>query len=114
MFPQLLEVGLHTYSAGPVNGYGSETAVYTPPKDSPGTAAKVYGWSVASSFEPRPDDLVVTDVDLFAPADFPAGAYDVIDLPDGQYEVIGQSQDYNHGPFRFTPGVLVHLRRVAG
>jgi hypothetical protein len=114
MFPQLFEVGVHIYSAGPTNGYGSETAVYTPPKDSPGTAAKVYGWSVASSTEPRPEDLVVTDVDLFAPADFPAAAYDVIDLPEGQYEVIGTPQDYTHGPFGSALGIRVKLRRVGG
>jgi hypothetical protein len=115
MFPLRYEVGLHAYSTGG-DGYSS-AAVYTPPRDSPGIAEKVYGWSVPSSTEPHGagrDNLVVTDVELLAPPDFPVGPYDLVDLPDGQYEVIGQPQDYTHGPFAYTPGVVVKLRRVEG
>ena len=113
MLPLLREVGLHAYSTGG-DGY-SGAAVYTPPRDSPGIAEKVYGWSVPSSREPHGegrDNVVVTDVELLAPPGFPVGPYDVIDLPDGQYEVIGQPEDYNQGPFAYTPGVRVNLRKV--
>jgi hypothetical protein len=108
MFPFLVEVGLHTYSAGPNNGYGP-TAVYTPAKDSPGTAAKVYGWSETSTTETDKCDVVVTDVELFAPPEFQASPFDLVDLPDGQYEVTGAAQ-HSQGPFGTALGVVVKLR----
>ena len=70
MYPRLLEVGVHTYSAGPNNGYGP-TAVYTPAKDSPGTTAKVYGWAETDS-ETNDHDVSVADLELFAPPEFEA------------------------------------------
>jgi hypothetical protein len=118
MLPLRHEVGLHSYSAGGIDGYGCTIPVYTPPRESPGIVEKVYGWVVSSSTEPHVDagrsDLVVTDVELFASPDFQVSAYDLIDLPDGQYEVMGQPEDYTRGPFGSALGVLVKLRRVEG
>lgn len=115
MLPLLYEVGVHTYSEGPSDGYGP-TVVYTPPKDDPGVAVKVYGWSVPSSTEPPEEqgNLVVIDVELLAPAGFVVSPHDVIDLPDGQYEVIGAAEDFTHGPFGTAFGILVKLCRVEG
>jgi hypothetical protein len=110
MFPQLFEVGVHTYSAGPSNGYGP-TAVYTPAKDDQGTTAKVYGWSETSTLATDEHDVLVTDIELFAPPDFSASPFDLIDLPDGQYEVVGAAQ-HIHSPFSATLGVVVKLRLI--
>jgi hypothetical protein len=117
MLPLRHEVGLHSYSAGEIDAYGCTIPVYTPPRDSPGTAEKVYGWSLPLSIEPHGegrDNIIVTDVELLAPPGFSVGPYDVVDLPDGQYEVVGHPQDYGYGPFGFDPGVVVKLRRVEG
>lgn len=115
MVPLLFEVGIHVYSSGPSDGYGP-TMVYTPPRDVPGIAEKVYGWSSPSSSEPREGhgNIIVTDVELLAPAGFSVGPYDVVDLPDGQYQVMGHPQDFGYGPFGYDPGVVVKLRRVEG
>ncbi len=112
-----LEVGIHIYSAGARDRYNSVIPTYSPPKDEPGTRLKVYGWTVRSSTEPpspgpSSHNIVVTEVDLFAPADFPIGPYDLVDLPDGQYEVIGEPEDFQHGPFGSKLGVLVKLRKA--
>lgn len=117
MLPMILEVGLHTYSAGERNGYNAVIPVYTPAKDEQGIRLKVFGWSVRSSIEPpgpgpSPHNLVITEVDLFAPPDFPVAPNDLVDLPDGQYEVIGESEDFGHGPFGSGLGLLVKLRKA--
>jgi hypothetical protein len=118
MLPLTVEVGVHTYSAGQLDQNGIAASVYTPPKDEPGHKHKVYGWHVPSSTEPRGAgglaERIVTEVELFAPAGFPVGPSDLVDLPDGQYHVIGHPLDYTHGPFAAWPGVVVNLRMVEG
>jgi hypothetical protein len=111
--PLPVEVGVHTYSAGALDRYGTHTPVYTPALDKPGTMHAVYGWQVADSTEPA--DLGGTipraDVQLYAPPGFPIGPDDLVDLPDGQYHVIGWPLGWTHGPFGYTPGVVVQLRK---
>jgi len=115
-FPLRFTVGLHTYSEGTADGYNESAAVYTPVKTVAGTSYRVYGWSTPTSTEPKlaGHDRVIVDVELLVPPGFPAGPHDLIDLPDGQYEVLGQPEDYNNGPFGFTPGLVVNLRRTTG
>ena len=48
-------------------------------------------------------ERVVVDVEVFASPGLPVGPYDLVDLPDGQYWVIGQPEDYTNGPFGQTP-----------
>jgi hypothetical protein len=117
MLPMTLEVGLHTYSAGEPNRYNVVEPVYTPPRDQPGTPVKVYGWAVTTTREPSapgpsPHNMVVTEVDLFAPPGFTIAPHDVVDLPDGQYEVIGDPQTFQQGPFGSTLGTVVALKKV--
>lgn len=112
-FPLLFTVGVHTASS--TADYNSATT-YAPAADQPGTQVKVYGWSTPSSTEPKRAgrDEVVVDVELLVPPDFVVAADDLIDLPDGQYEVLGDPEDYNHGPFGFQPGKIVNLQKVSG
>lgn len=115
--PALLEVGVHTYSTGQRDRYNTPVPVYTPAKDQPGTRLKVFGWTVRASTEPpgpgpSPHNIVVTEVDLYAASDFPIGPDDLVDLPDGQYDVIGEPQGFQHGPFGSCLGVVVKLRKA--
>lgn len=57
------------------------------------------------------DNIVATDVELLAPVGFSVNPYDLIDLPDGQYEVVGRPQEMSYGPFGTDFGVMVKLRR---
>ncbi|KUI43910.1 hypothetical protein AU197_21130 [Mycobacterium sp. IS-1590] len=119
MLPLAQEVRVHTYSKGPLDAYGTAEAVYTPPLDQPGAPQRVYGWQVPESTERRAlgghAEMVITDVDLYAPPDFQIAPTDVVDLPGaGQFHVIGHPIDYTHGPFVAQPGVVVRLRKVEG
>lgn len=115
-FPTPFTVGVHTYSAGSDDGYGNPVPVYTPARDQPGTEYAVCGWvTSAPPVEERGgQDRVIIDLQLFAPATFPATAYDLVDVEDTQFEVIGEAEDYNNGPW-WMPGVAVwNLRNVTG
>jgi hypothetical protein len=118
-FPTPNTVALHVRSGVGEDDHGNEIDVYTPPLDEPGTPHQVIGWSTPSSTEPllAGHDRVVVDVELLAPPGFPAKPHDVIDLPDspaGRFEVVGEVRDFTRGPFGFTPGGVLNLRRVEG
>jgi len=116
MFPTRFTVGLHTYSAGAGDDYNPSTPVYTPAKIAAGVSARVYGWAPVSSAEPKVvgHDRVVVEMELLVPPNFAVAPQDLIDLDDGQYEVIGWPEDYTKGPFGFTPGKVINLRKVEG
>jgi hypothetical protein len=119
-FPALFTVGLHTYSAGADDGYGNPTPVFTPAKEDPGTAYKVFWFAVKASTTPYlmestgNEDQVFSDAQLCAPRDFPATPYALIDIGDTQYQVLGAADDFNSGPW-WVPGMVIwNLRSYAG
>lgn len=115
-YPLLFEVRVHAYTPGIKNDYGELIEVYTPELDEPGTVRKVFGWAAPTSTEPKlaGHDRVTVDVELIAPPGV-CGPHDVVDLPGvGQFNVIGEAEDYNHNPW-FQPGLVIfNLRRVEG
>lgn len=92
----------------PINGYGEPVDL------------RVFGWAVPASEEPSPStqDRVIVDVKVYVPPSETVGRRDrvVIDVgPNaGTFEVIGEVEDYTHGPFGWEPGVVVNLQRVEG
>ena len=75
----------------------------------------VFGWSFKSTSDGGTAPLagrVHTEVALLTPEpDWRDG--DIVTLPDrGDFVVIGDPEDFNTGPFGFTPGYRVTLRRV--
>ena len=69
-----------------------------------------YGWSVPQSSEPKlaGHSQRVVVVELLAPV----GAFtanDAVKLPDREdvLEVIGEPENYEHGPFGWSPGIEV-------
>lgn len=82
--------------------------------DSVSTVA-VYGWQPVSEVERHTAALsgrTVTDLKLLSPTgDFLPT--DAVVINGVTYEVDGLVEDYNHGPFGFTPGYAIGLRRVA-
>ena len=70
----------------------------------------VHGWSVPQSSEPKlaGHSQRVVSVELLAPV----GAFsanDAVKLPDRDdvLEVIGEPENYEHGPFGWSPGIEV-------
>ena len=72
----------------------------------------VYGWAPAGTNESTASRQTVTaDLELYAPSDFVVDPRDRIRILGKTYEVQGDVEDFDHGPFGFTPGVRVNLRR---
>lgn len=115
-FPTPYTVGHHAYSADAEDDYGREATMFTPARDVDGVQVAVYGWANPAGTEPKlaGHDRVEVEVELYAPPGFNPGPHDLIDLPSGQFEVVGYPEDYMHGPFGFQPGYVVNLRRVEG
>lgn len=74
----------------------------------------VYGWYQSSSSEPleRGANRVSTTLVVLSP--WPAAVKDRIVIDGIAYEVVGESQDWNHGPFGLEPGYQFTVRRIDG
>lgn len=105
-------VGWHT-DLGAVDGEGNPIVEYIPPLEEPGSPTEIIGWAPADAAEPE-IGRVIHDVDLYIRPGVTGQPQDVVDLPDGQYEVVGWPLDWTHGPYPYTPGVIVQLKRVTG
>jgi hypothetical protein len=111
-FPANYEVSWHTWSAGVATARNTPTDVYTPALDAAGVVRMAIG--PAPTRESEPDETrVQSDIDLFVPPDFGAvNPRDVCDMSLGRFQVVGYTQDYSLGPFNYTPGGVVKLKRV--
>lgn len=90
------------------NAYGNTTDAWaTEP-----VVKRVYGWAPAGTNEATASRQTVTaDLELYAPSDFTLDPRDRVRVMGRTYEVQGEVEDFDHGPFGFTPGVRVNLRR---
>ena len=76
------------------------------------TPTPVYGWAPAGTNESNASRHTVTaDLELYGPPDFTLDPRDRVVILGDTYEVLGAVEDFNHGPFGYTPGVRVNLRR---
>lgn len=117
LFPTPYSVGVHRRLYSTVDDYGRDVPAFFPARDVPGDPVRVHGWGSPRSLEPKlaGHDRVVVELELFAPVGTSIGPHDLVDLPDGQFEVVGHPEDHSCGPF--APGVgglVINLRRVEG
>lgn len=99
---------LHSaHSEGPRDAHGGTSDIWADP-----VPRMVFGWAPVRSDEPKTVGLnrVVVDVELFSP--WPAAPKDRITIDSRVFEVEGESEDWNHGPFGFAPGFVINLRRA--
>ncbi len=87
------------------DAHGNPVDDWTPP-----TTVPVYGWAAPNSTEPKRAgiDAVVVTLQVIAPV-FTAGDKDRVIVQGVEYDVVGDVEDWNHGPFGFAPGVVVNL-----
>ena len=80
----------------------------------PPTIRYVIGWAQPASREPRSAGVaaLVVDLELYVGPEWRSGENDRITVDGERFLQEGLVADYNHGPFGFTPGGVVHLRRV--
>lgn len=110
--PTLFSAGVRASTPGALDAHGNPEKSWGPAASHP-----VCGWSAPSSGEPKlaGHDRVVVDIELIAPVAFPAKPQDLVVLEGREFEVLGEPEDYEHGPFGFRPGVLIwNLQRVEG
>ena len=111
MFPTLFTVGWHTFSSSGSDRNGNPIQTWTPALGSAGTAVAVHGWAPTQVDEPQQDHSLDL-IDLFLPVGAVSAPGDVVDLPQGQFEVVGHPLDWSRGPFQpGWGGVVVKLRR---
>ena len=98
----------HLAYAGTVeDSRGNEIPAFAAP-----VARKVYGWAAPQSSEPKVAGVesVVVTLEVFAPT-FPVSDRDRMVVDGDVFEVVGDPEDFNHGPFGFAPGMVVNLTR---
>ena len=78
-------------------------------------SVRVYGWGPPSpDGETRPElSGLRRDLDVFCKTAF-CGPGDQVVVDGTPYDVVGHPEDFNHGPFGFTPGYRVSLKRAEG
>ena len=98
-----------TWSGGEADAHGNTVDAYAEP-----VPRYVYGWAPTSSTEPKTvgPNRVVVDLEVFSP--FTLQPKDRVVVHGRTYEVEGECEDWNHGPFGHRPGFVVNLRRVDG
>ena len=111
-FP-LAQVVSHLAYVGQVrNDRGNLVDAWADPVEVP-----VYGWHTSATHEPQiaGHDRVLVDAQVLAPQSWRPSPRDKVTLPGfGEYQVIGETEDFNHGPFGWEPGNRVNLRKVTG
>lgn len=76
----------------------------------------VYGWGPATMTEPPEAGRseVAWTMDIYAPSSWEPAPADHVVLDGVEFEVVGHPEVWDYGPFGFSPGVVVHCRRVEG
>lgn len=91
-----------------------ENAVGQPVYSTDTRSIKVYGWQSTSQEDRHTAVLngrTVSELQLLSPTgDFRPS--DAVIINGVTYEVAGDVEDFNHGPFGFTPGYVIGLRKV--
>lgn len=111
VIPLPFTVGLRSYSSSGEDAHGNAIPTFAAAVDTPAF------WWTPTSTEPRlaGQDRVI--VDMFVVVDSATAVYphDRIDVEDREFEVIGEPEDYDHGPFGYSPRRRpIALRRVDG
>ena len=110
-YPAPWTVGRRVFAQSGQDAHGNPVWSWSDPVPQP-----VYAWAPAGTSEPfqAGRDAVTWDLDLFAPPGFTAGPRDRFVVDGTEFEVEGMARDFTHGPFGFTPGVVLRLKRVEG
>ena len=110
MFPERFTVQHEVFTPGVEDSQGNEVDAWAAP-----VAVRVYGWAPPSGDREIRDTRtgVERDLDLYCRTPF-AGPRDRVTIRGERFTVVGHPENYDFGPFGFTPGCRVNLRRVEG
>ena len=112
IFPERFKVLHEALDVDAVDDWGNPIESFLPP-----TEVSVYGWGPPSPDQPIRDlsTGIDHDIDLYCSKPFTQHR-DKVTLPNElePLEAQGRPEDFNHGPFGFTPGYRIKLKRVEG
>jgi hypothetical protein len=110
VYPLAQTVGQKPYTSTTKNAHGNDVVNYGAVITRP-----VYGYGPptrTSDAEPG-GTQVIDGLDVFAPV-FPVDPRDLFVVDGIEYTVDGHADDWTKGPFGFSPGQVIHLKRVEG
>lgn len=109
--PTPFTIGVKRHVAGSVDRYNNPTDTWSAP-----VAVLVYGIVPTSSDEPFEigRNAVVTGLTVLAPVGTVIGAKDRVVIDSDEYEVDGDIADWSNGPFSWSPGMEIKLKRAVG
>jgi hypothetical protein len=103
-------LGLKRRTTGTKDAHGNVIEGHADPVDWP-----VYAIAPSTSEEPGVDRLAVTTgLSVLAPLSTVPGPLDRVVIDGEEWEIDGEVANYTRGPFGFTPGVVVSLKRAEG
>lgn len=104
-------IGVKRYVEGVEDAHGNVNESWTEPEN-----VLVYSIAPASLTESSDGtrDAVISGLTVLAPPTVTVDAKDVVVIDGDEYEVAGDMGDWNRGPFGFTPGNTINLRKVSG
>lgn len=102
-------VRLSVWTPGGATSHGRTPGTFSDPQD-----RMVYGWAVPTSDEPKTvgENRLVVDLVVYAP--WTCSDKDRITILGRDFEVTGEPEDYNRGPFGWQPGYVINCRRIRG
>lgn len=99
--------------SGAKDALGVPVVTYGPP-----VATPVHGWSPplvdTENGDPGRADMVSRFLDVYAPVGTPGGPLDRWSVEGVIYEQVGYPSDYTHGPWQWSAGLRIRLKRVEG
>ena len=110
MFPEPFQVLHEARVAEGRDAMGVPVVSYSAPIE-----VRVYGWSTPGVDEQTRAELsgIERDVDLYCRTPF-AGPKDRVTIAGEKFEAVGHPEQYDFGPFGFTPGCRINLKRIEG
>lgn len=110
-YPTPFTIGVKRHVAGSADRYNNPADSWSAPVD-----VLVYGIAPTSSAEPFESgrNAVVTGKTVLAPVGTVIGAKDRVVIDSEEYEVDGDISDWSDGPFSWSPGIEIKLKRVKG
>lgn len=107
-------IGHRVFGAGEEDAHGNVEKGWADPVD-----VLVHAWHTGQSEEPQVEghERVRVDGQVIAPSTWMPDPRDRVTLPGvpGEFLIIGVPEDYDHGPFGWSPGVrMVNIQKVSG
>jgi hypothetical protein len=110
VIPTAQTVGHQVWSGGTVDSHGNPVDTWAPAVE---VAVYAYG-PPAVRGEPEPSGTeVITHLEIYAP-EFTVDPRDRFVVEGVTYETSGDLNQWSRGPFGYTPGIVIRLKRVEG